>query len=54
MRILIADDLSQESKAILERIPGAQVDFKAGLAPDALRAIIGGDQALAVRSATLA
>jgi D-3-phosphoglycerate dehydrogenase len=52
MRILISDDLSPESKTILERIPGAQVDFKVGLKPPELREIIGGYDALAVRSAT--
>jgi D-3-phosphoglycerate dehydrogenase len=52
MRILISDDLSPEAKTILERIPGAQVDFKVGLKPEALREIIGGYDALAVRSAT--
>ena len=52
MRILISDDLSPEAKAILERIPGAQVDFRAGLKPSELREIIGGYEALAVRSAT--
>ncbi len=52
MRILISDDLSPESKAILERIPGAQVDFKVGLKPAELKAIIGEYDALAVRSAT--
>ncbi|HZR09006.1 MAG TPA: phosphoglycerate dehydrogenase [Myxococcales bacterium] len=52
MRILISDDLSPESKTILERIPGAQVDFKPGLTPAELREVIGGYDALAVRSAT--
>src|SRR5919199_391213 len=52
MRVLISDDLSPEAKTILERIPGAQVDFKAGLKPAELREIIGGYEALAVRSAT--
>lgn len=52
MRILISDDLSPEAKTILERIPGAQVEFKVGLKPEALREIIGGYDALAVRSAT--
>jgi D-3-phosphoglycerate dehydrogenase len=52
MRILISDELSPESKIILERIPGAQVDFKPGLKPAELREIIGGYEALAVRSAT--
>ena len=52
MRILISDELSPESKTILERIPGAQVDFKPGLKAGELREIIGGYEALAVRSAT--
>jgi len=51
-RILISDDLSPEAKTILERIPGAQVDFRTGLKPAELREIIGGYDALAVRSAT--
>jgi len=52
MRILISDDLSPEAKSILERIPGAQVDFRVGLKPSELREVIGGYEALAVRSAT--
>ena len=52
MRILISDDLSAEAKTILERIPGAKVDFKIGLKPAELKAIIGEYDALAVRSAT--
>jgi D-3-phosphoglycerate dehydrogenase len=52
MRILISDDLSPEAKSILERIPGAQVDVRVGLKPQELREIIGGYEALAVRSAT--
>jgi hypothetical protein len=42
MRVLISDDLSPEAKAILERIPGAEVDSKVGLKPAELREIIGG------------
>src|SRR5689334_2530562 len=52
MRILISDDLSPEAKAILERIPGAQVDFRVGMKPSELREIIGAYDAIAVRSAT--
>src|SRR5689334_16647424 len=52
MRILIADDLSPEAKTILERIPGAEVEFRVGLKPAELREIISGYDALAVRSAT--
>jgi D-3-phosphoglycerate dehydrogenase / 2-oxoglutarate reductase len=52
VRILISDDLSPEAKTILERIPGAQVELKVGLKPEQLRQMIGGYDALAVRSAT--
>jgi D-3-phosphoglycerate dehydrogenase/(S)-sulfolactate dehydrogenase len=52
MRVLISDDLSPEAKSILERIPGAQVEFKPGLKPAELLQIIGQYEALAVRSAT--
>src|SRR4051812_15609200 len=52
MRILISDDLSLEAKTILQRIPGAEVDFKVGLSPAELREIVSGYEALAVRSAT--
>src|SRR3954466_6672073 len=52
MRILISDDLSPEAKAILERVPGAQVDVRVGMGPQELREIIGGYEGLAVRSAT--
>ena len=52
MRLLISDELSPEAKTILERIPGATVDFKPGLKPAELMEIIGQYDALAVRSAT--
>jgi len=52
MRILISDELSPEAQAILRRLPGAQVDVQTGLKPAELKAIIGGYDALAVRSAT--
>lgn len=52
MRVLISDELSPEAKGILERIPGGQVDFRPGLTAAELREIIGGYEALAVRSAT--
>jgi D-3-phosphoglycerate dehydrogenase len=52
MKVLIADELSLEAKAILERIPGASVDFRPGLPKEELREIISQYDALAVRSAT--
>jgi D-3-phosphoglycerate dehydrogenase/(S)-sulfolactate dehydrogenase len=50
-RVLVSDDLSTEAITIL-REAGLEVDVKVGLAPEALEAIIGGYDALAVRSAT--
>jgi (S)-sulfolactate dehydrogenase len=50
-RVLVSDDLSSDAVRIL-REAGLEVDVKVGLKPDALEAIIGGYDALAVRSAT--
>jgi (S)-sulfolactate dehydrogenase len=50
-RVLVSDDLSAEAVRIL-REAGLEVDVKVGLKPDELAAIVGGYDALAVRSAT--
>ena len=50
-RVLVSDDLSPEAVRILGEA-GLEVDVKVGLKPDALEAIVGGYDALAVRSAT--
>ena len=50
-RVLVSDDLSPEAVKILQDA-GLAVDVKVGLKPDALEAIIGEYDALAVRSAT--
>jgi D-3-phosphoglycerate dehydrogenase/(S)-sulfolactate dehydrogenase len=50
-RVLVSDDLSPEAVKIL-RDAGLEVDVKVGLKPEALEAIIGDYDALAVRSAT--
>jgi (S)-sulfolactate dehydrogenase len=50
-RVLVSDDLSPESVRILKDA-GLEVDVKVGLKPDALEEIVGGYDALAVRSAT--
>jgi D-3-phosphoglycerate dehydrogenase/(S)-sulfolactate dehydrogenase len=50
-RVLVSDDLSPEAVKIL-RDAGLEVDVKVGLKPEALEAIIGGYDGLAVRSAT--
>jgi (S)-sulfolactate dehydrogenase len=50
-RVLVSDDLSAEAVRIL-RDAGLEVDVKVGLPPAELEAIVGGYDALAVRSAT--
>jgi (S)-sulfolactate dehydrogenase len=50
-RVLVSDDLSADAVRILEDA-GLEVDVKVGLKPDALEEIVGGYDALAVRSAT--
>jgi D-3-phosphoglycerate dehydrogenase/(S)-sulfolactate dehydrogenase len=50
-RVLVSDDLSPEAVRILTDA-GLAVDVKVGLKPDALEEIVGGYDALAVRSAT--
>jgi len=54
MKVLVADDLSAEGVEILRRGKGLEVDVKVGLKPADLKAVIGGYDALAVRSATKA
>ncbi len=50
-RVLVSDDLSPEAVRILKDA-GLEVDVKVGLKPDALEAIVGEYDGLAVRSAT--
>src|SRR5689334_10360853 len=52
MKVLVADDLSAEGVDILRKGSGLTVDVKVGLKPAELKAIVGGYDALAVRSAT--
>ncbi|NLI80559.1 MAG: phosphoglycerate dehydrogenase [Deltaproteobacteria bacterium] len=52
MKILISDNLAEAGIRMLREVPSFQVDVKTGLAPDALRAIIGDYDALVIRSAT--
>jgi D-3-phosphoglycerate dehydrogenase len=51
-KLLVADELSAQGLELLRSVPGIQVDVRIGLKPDALEAIIGAYDALAVRSAT--
>ncbi len=51
-RVLITDPLDDEGLRILDAAEGLEVEVKSGLAPDALKAIIGDYNGLVVRSAT--
>ena len=51
-RVLVSDSLSPAGLAILQEAEGIQVDAKPGLPPEELKAIIGGYDALVIRSAT--
>ncbi len=50
-RVLVADDLSPEGVQIL-RDAGLEVDVKVGMKPEELESVVGGYDALVVRSAT--
>jgi D-3-phosphoglycerate dehydrogenase len=50
MKVLVADPLSKEGITIMSKC--AEVDVKTGLKPEELIAIIGGYDALVVRSQT--
>jgi (S)-sulfolactate dehydrogenase len=50
-RVLVSDDLSADGVALMKKA-GLEVDVKVGLKPEELEQIIGGYEALAVRSAT--
>ncbi len=49
-RVLVSDPLAESGIEILRRAPGIDVDVKTGLTPEELLSIIGGYDALAVRS----
>ncbi|MBM4269763.1 MAG: phosphoglycerate dehydrogenase [Deltaproteobacteria bacterium] len=52
MRVLVSDKLAPEGLERLEKEPGIEVDHRPGLSPDELKAIIGGYDALIIRSGT--
>lgn len=52
MKILVADRLEREGLELLKRSKGIHADVKVGLNPDELRGIIGGYDAVIVRSGT--
>ena len=52
MKVLVSDNLGQEGIAMFEAAEGIEVDVKTGLSPEQLEGIIGGYDALVIRSAT--
>lgn len=52
MKVLVADRLEKDGLELLKKERGLQMDFKPGLASDALREIIGAYDAVIVRSGT--
>ncbi|MEW6672033.1 MAG: phosphoglycerate dehydrogenase [Thermodesulfobacteriota bacterium] len=52
MKVLVSDNLGEAGIEILRQEPGIEVDVKTGLPPAELKKIIGGYDALAIRSAT--
>lgn len=52
MKVLVSDNLEDVGLDVLRKEPGIQVDLRAGLKPEELKAIIGDYDALIIRSAT--
>src|SRR3990167_1209475 len=52
LKVLIADQLSEDGVALLKAEPGLSVDVKTGLSPQDLAQVIGPYDGLVVRSAT--
>ena len=52
MKVLVSDNLGEVGIQMFEQEAGIEVDVKTGLSPDELRAVIGGYDALVIRSAT--
>ena len=52
MKVLVSDKLVEEGLNILKKAKGVELDYKPGLAPAELKAIIGNYDALVIRSGT--
>ncbi|HSO18933.1 MAG TPA: phosphoglycerate dehydrogenase [Desulfosarcina sp.] len=52
MKVLVSDNLGEDGIRMFQEAPGIDVDVKTGLTPDELKEIIGGYDALVIRSAT--
>src|SRR5579871_1879655 len=51
-KVLVSDPIAEAGIALLREVPGIEVDVRLGVSPEALKAIIGEYDALAVRSET--
>ncbi len=54
MKILISDKFAPEGIELFKKAPGLTVDYKTGMKPEELKAVIGEYDALAIRSSTKA
>jgi D-3-phosphoglycerate dehydrogenase len=52
MKVLVSDNLGEDGIRMFQEAEGIEVDVNTGLAPEALKAIIGAYDALVIRSAT--
>lgn len=52
MKVLVSDKMGEAGLEIFRNEPGIELDYKTGLTPEELKAIIGDYHALAIRSAT--
>jgi (S)-sulfolactate dehydrogenase len=52
LRVLVSDSLAEEGLAIFREAEGIELDFRPGLSPDELKAVIGEYDGLAIRSGT--
>ena len=52
VKVLVSDNLSEQGIDVFRKSEGIKVDVKVGLRPEELKAVIGGYDGLAVRSAT--
>src|SRR6185295_13260667 len=53
-KVLITDSLAEQGRAVLEQASQIAVDYKPGMKPDEIKSVIGGYDALIVRSGTRA
>ena len=51
-KVLISDKMSPKAREIFSNYPDIEADYKVGMTPEELKAVIGDYDGLAIRSAT--